>query len=168
MQSKIHFVFAGTPFTAGDTMDFWWYDGAERPPQTVIDAVGGKLPSSGAVMIGTEGAILLPHIDYPSLHPQAKFIDREVEKGTSRNHYHEFLDAVLKGPGTRCSAGFDYAALLTEVVLLGTMACHHPAESWPTTSTRCSSSVSATGTTDSRAATAPIPNPEGSGPTRCV
>ena len=73
-------------------------------------------------MIGTEGAILLPHIDYPSLHPQAKFVDREVEKGVSRNHYHEFLDAVLKGPGTRCSAGIDYAALLTEVVLLGTMA----------------------------------------------
>ena len=44
----------------------------------------------------------------------------------SRNHYHEFLDAVLKGPGARCSAGFDYASLLTEVVLLGTMAIHHP------------------------------------------
>ena len=47
MQSKIHFVFRGTPYTAGDTLDFWWYDGAERPPQAVIDAVGGKLPSSG-------------------------------------------------------------------------------------------------------------------------
>ncbi len=127
MQSRIHYVFSGTPHTAGETVDFWWYDGPERPPQAVIDAVGGKLPSAGAVMIGTEGAILLPHIDYPSLHPQAKFIDREVEKGVSRNHYHEFVDAVLKGPGARCSAGFDYASLLTEVVLLGTMACHHPA-----------------------------------------
>ena len=128
VQSKIHFVFGRTPHTAGDTLDFWWYDGPERPPQQVIDAVGGKIPSSGAVIIGAEGAILLPHIDYPSLHPQAKFIDREIEKGASRNHYHEFLDAVLAGPGTRCSAGFDYAALLTEVVLLGTMACHHPSE----------------------------------------
>jgi hypothetical protein len=78
------------------------------------------------VLIGTEGAILLPHIDYPSLHPQTKFIDREIEKGVSRNHYYEFLDAVLKGPGARCSAGFDYASLLTEVVLLGTMACYQP------------------------------------------
>ncbi len=127
VQSKIHYVFGGTPYTAGETVDFWWYDGPERPPQAVIDAVGGKVPSAGAVMIGTDGAILLPHIDYPSLHPQAKFIDREVEKGVSRNHYHEFLDAVLKGPGASCSAGFDYASLLTEVVLLGTMACHHPA-----------------------------------------
>jgi predicted dehydrogenase len=128
VQSKFHFVFGGTPYTAGDSLDFWWYDGTERPPQAVIDAVGGKLPSSGAVMIGTEGAILLPHIDYPSLHPQEKYINREIEKGASRNHYHEFLDAVLKGPGTLCSANFDYAALLTEVVLLGTIACHEPGE----------------------------------------
>jgi predicted dehydrogenase len=128
IRSKIHYVFGATPYTAGDSLDFWWYDGAERPPQQVIDAVGGKLPSSGAVLIGTNGAILLPHIDYPTLHPQERFINREVEKGTSRNHYHEFLDAVLAGPGARCSAGFDYAALLTEVVLLGTLACQHSAE----------------------------------------
>jgi predicted dehydrogenase len=128
VQSKIHFVFGGTPYTASDTLDFWWYDGAERPPQQVIDAVGGKLPSSGSVMIGTEGVILLPHIDYPSLHPQQKFIDREIEKGTSRDHYHEFLDAVAAGPGVKCSANLDYAALLTEVVLLGTLACHQPSE----------------------------------------
>ena len=128
VQSKIHFVFRGTPYTASDTMDFWWYDGSERPPQTVIDAVGGKLPSSGSVMIGTEGAILLPHIDYPALHPQAKFVDREIQKGVSRNHYHEFLDAVLKGPGTRCSANMDYAALVTEAVLLGSVAEHYPGE----------------------------------------
>jgi hypothetical protein len=115
-------------YTANETVDFWWYDGAERPPQTVIDAAGGKLPSSGSVMIGTEGAILLPHIDYPSLHPQAKFIDREIEKGASRNHYHEFLDAVLKGPGTKCSANMDYAALVTEAVLLGTIALQRPSE----------------------------------------
>jgi predicted dehydrogenase len=128
VQSKIHFAFGGTPYTAGDSLDFWWYDGPERPPQQVIDAVGGKLPSSGSVMIGTEGAILLPHIAYPSLHPQSKFVDREIEKGTSRNHYHEFLDAVAAGPGTRCSANFDYAALLTEVVLLGTLALREPSE----------------------------------------
>jgi predicted dehydrogenase len=128
INSKIHFQFGGTAYTAGDSLDFWWYDGAERPPQQVIDAVGGKLPSSGAVMIGTEGAILLPHIDYPTLHPQAKFVDREVQKGTSRNHYHEFLNAVVAGPGTRCSANLDYAALLTEVVLLGTLACRQPSD----------------------------------------
>lgn len=128
VQSKIHYVFDGTSLTAGDTLDFWWYDGDERPPQQVIDAAGGKLPGSGAVFIGTEGAILLPHIDYPTLHPQEKFLDYEVKKGESRNHYHEFLDAVVAGPGARPSANLDYAALLTEVVLLGTIACRYPAE----------------------------------------
>ena len=125
-QSRIHYRFAPTPYTAGDTLDFWWYDGPERPPQAVIDAAGGKLPGTGSVIVGTDGAILLPHIDYPSLHPQDRFLEHEIEKGVSRNHYHEFLDAVIAGPGTRCSAGFDYATLLTEVVLLGTMASHYP------------------------------------------
>ena len=126
--SKFKYVFPGTPYTAGDSLDFWWYDGSERPPQAILDAVGGKIPSAGVVLIGTNGAILLPHIDYPSLHPQEKYIDREVPKFASRNHYHEFLDAVLAGPGTQCSAGFQYASLLTEVVLLGTLACQHPNE----------------------------------------
>jgi predicted dehydrogenase len=126
MQSKFHYVFGGTPYTASDSLDFWWYDGQERPPQNIVDAVGGKLPSSGAVLIGTEGAILLPHIDFPSLHPQTKFAEYQDPKVAPRNHYHEFLDAVLSGPGTRCSANLDYAALLTEVVLLGTLACHQP------------------------------------------
>ena len=128
VRSKFHFVFPGTAVTAGDALDFWWYDGEERPPQPVIDAVGGKVPSSGVVLIGTEGAILLPHIAAPTLHPQEKYRDRQIPKVESRNHYHEFLDAVLAGPGTRCSANFDYASLLTEVVLLGTLALYHPGE----------------------------------------
>lgn len=128
MRSKIRYVFDGTPVTAGSTLEFWWYDGDERPPQAVVDAAGGKLPSAGAVLIGTEGAILLPHIDMPALHPEVKFAEYTMPEIEPRNHYHEFLDAVLAGPGSRCSAGFDYAALLTEVVLLGTMATQHSGE----------------------------------------
>src|SRR5262245_39985612 len=128
IQSKIHYVFGATPYTAGDSLDFWWYDGQERPPQAIVDAVGGKIPSSGVVIVGTEGAILLPHIAPPVLFPTAKFADRPLPAVTPRNHYHEFLDAVAAGPGTKCSANFDYASLVTEIVLLGTLACHHPSE----------------------------------------
>src|SRR5262249_21394598 len=92
--SKIHYVFGGTPVTASDTLDFWWYDGIERPPQAVIDAVGGKVPSSGVAIIGTDGAILLPHIDKPLLFPTAKFAGYPMPAVTPRNHYHEFLDGV--------------------------------------------------------------------------
>ena len=122
------FVFPGTPLTAGGTLDFWWYDGATRPPDAVVDAAGGTLPGSGAVFIGTEGAILLPHIGPPTLHPADRFAGRVVPAAPERNHYHEFLDAVLAGPGTVCSAGFDYAALVTEAVLLGSVAEHYPGE----------------------------------------
>lgn len=126
--SRLHFVFPGTTLTAGSTIDFWWYDGQERPPQEVIDQVGGKVPGSGAAIIGTEGAILLPHIAPPTLHPAERFAARPLPVMATRNHYHEFLDAVLTGPGTQCSAGFDYAALLTEAVLLGTVASHYPGQ----------------------------------------
>jgi predicted dehydrogenase len=128
IDAKIKLVFPGTSFTAGSTLDFWWYDGATRPPQQVADAVGGKVPGSGAVIIGTGGAILLPHIGPPTLHPESAFAARTVPTVEARNHYHEFLDAVLKGPGTTCSAGFDYAQLVTEAVLLGSVAEHFPNE----------------------------------------
>lgn len=128
IDARIKFVFPGTPLTAADTLDFWWYDGATRPPQAVVDAVGGKVPSSGAAILGTDGAVLLPHVGAPTLYPSEKFAKTVIPTIEPRNHYHEFLDAVLKGPGTRCSANFDYASLVTEAVLLGSVAEHFPNE----------------------------------------
>ena len=101
IDAKIKLVFPGTSLTAGSTLDFWWYDGATRPPQNVAAAVGGTVPGSGAVIIGTDGAILLPHIGPPTLHPASTFASRTVPTPEARNHYHEFLDAVLKGPAPR-------------------------------------------------------------------
>ena len=126
IDAKLKLVFPGTPVTADKTLDFWWYDGATRPPETVAAAVGGTLPASGVVLLGTEGAILLPHIGPPTLHPADTFAGRVVPTVPERNHYHEFLDAVLAGPGTVCSAGFDYASRVTEAVLLGSVAEHYP------------------------------------------
>jgi hypothetical protein len=78
------------------------------------------------VVLGTEGAILLPHIGPPALHPADTFAGHVIPTVPARNHYHEFLDAVLAGPGTVCSAGFDYASRVTEAVLLGSVAEHNP------------------------------------------
>ena len=128
IDATLKFVFPGTRLTADRTLDFWWYDGAARPPQAVADAAGGTLPGSGAVIVGTEGAILLPHIGAPTLHPAEKFAGREIPAAPARNHYVEFLDAVLAGPGTVCSANFDYASLVTEAVLLGSVAEHFPGQ----------------------------------------
>jgi hypothetical protein len=128
IDAKLKLVFPGNALTASPTLDFWWYDGATRPPAAVAEAVGGTVPDSGAVILGTEGAILLPHIGAPTLHPAGTFAGRVVPTVPARNHYHEFLDAVLAGPGTVCSAGFDYASRVTEAVLLGSVAEHFPGE----------------------------------------
>lgn len=126
VQSRIRYVFPGTALTEGDTLDFWWYDGEEPVPQEVIDLAGGTRPPSGSACIGTEGVLLLPHIGEPALHPAEKFAARTAPAAAPRNHWHEFLDAVQQGPGTPTSAGFDYSQLVTEVVLLGTIATHYP------------------------------------------
>jgi predicted dehydrogenase len=128
IDAKIKLVYPGTSLTAGETLDFWWYDGATRPPQEVAALTGGTLTGQGSVMVGTEGTLLLPHIGEPSLFPAGKFASRTLPTPEARNHWHEFLDAVLKGPGTPTSANFDYASLVTEAVLLGAIAEFFPNE----------------------------------------
>lgn len=126
IQSRIQYTFPGTAVTAGDTLDFWWYDGEEPVPAAVIDQVGGTRPPSGVVFLGEKGALLLPHVGEPTLHPANSYASHALPQLEPRDHWGEFLDAVLKGKGTTCSAGFDYAQLVTEVVLLGTIASHYP------------------------------------------
>ena len=42
----------------------------------------------------------------------------------SKKHYHQFVDACLGND--ECSASFNYAARLTETILLGVVACRFP------------------------------------------
>lgn len=126
IDAKIKYTFKGTKLTAGDTVDFWWYDGAARPPQELASLAGGKLPGTGALLVGTEGAIVLPHVGDPVIYPESRAKERPISLLPARNHWHEFLDAVKQGPGTRCSASFDFASLVTEAVLLGSVAEHFP------------------------------------------
>jgi predicted dehydrogenase len=128
VRGRYHYVYPGTEITANKTVDVWWYDGSERPPDAIAALVDGKLPDQGTVFVGTEGALLLPHGgNEPLLYPQAKFTSRAnwptIEP---RDHYGEFLDAVLASG--KCSAGFDYAGPLSESVLLGNVAAWYPGE----------------------------------------
>ena len=73
--------------------------------------------------------LVLPHMD-PSyfLLPAEKFESLQIPELPPRDHYAEFLDAVLARQRTPTSAGFHYAGPLTETVLLGTVAARFPKE----------------------------------------
>jgi predicted dehydrogenase len=127
VRGRYHYVYPGTEVTDGNTVDVWWYDGTERPPAEILERVDGTLPDQGTVFVGTEGTLLLPHAaQQPLLFPQAKFASQTWPDIAPRDHYGEFLEAVLAN--TKCSASFDYAGPLSESVLLGNVATWFPGE----------------------------------------
>ncbi|MBW8243128.1 Gfo/Idh/MocA family oxidoreductase [Muricauda oceani] len=103
-----------------------------------------ELPEQGAMFVGTKGRLLLPHfMQLPKKIRKGKYVDisKEIAKVSEENnlgepirnyategpkHYHQFVDACLGKDTT--TAPFDYAARLTETILLGTIAGRFPGE----------------------------------------
>jgi len=142
----VTYSFPGTKYTT-DEFEWVWYDGpgapdTDHPEMKLPD--GETLPEQGALFIGTEGTLLLPHfMELPRKIVDGKYVDisteiaaREKENNMpepvrdyaseSPKHYHQFVDACL-GEG-ECTAPFDYAARLTETILLGVIAGRFPGE----------------------------------------
>jgi predicted dehydrogenase len=127
-----HYVFPGTAFTEGKTVEVTWYDGKQRPPADIqalaIDPdkdakdKDNKLPDQGSIFLGTHGVMVLPHIGKPRLLGEAK--GHAIEMVAGENHWHQFINAA-RGEG-KTTAGFDYAGPLTEAVLLGSVASRFP------------------------------------------
>jgi predicted dehydrogenase len=128
VRAKFHYVFPGTALTEGKTVDYWWYDGSERPPAAIVEQVGDRMPPQGNIFVGTEGVIVLPHGGAPFALPADKFKDAKAPDVQPRDHYAEFLEAIAGGGTAKPSANFDYAGPLTETVLLGNAAAHYPGE----------------------------------------
>jgi predicted dehydrogenase len=98
----------------------------------------GQLPDQGAMFVGTKGRLLLPHfMQLPKKIVRGNYVD--ISKEIARHnlgepirnyasegpkHYHQFVDACL-GKG-ECTAPFEYAARLTETILLGVIAGRFP------------------------------------------
>lgn len=167
----VTYEFPGTPYTTG-SLKWIWYDGVGAPRMSEdlmlpgmemkkdkktedasakdkisLDAgvaAENELPEQGAMFVGEEGRLLLPHfMQLPRKIKKGKFVDisKEIAKVSKENnlgepvrdydregpkHYHQFVDACL-GKGTT-TAPFDYAARLTETILLGTIAGRFPGE----------------------------------------
>ncbi|MEC7265343.1 MAG: Gfo/Idh/MocA family oxidoreductase [Bacteroidota bacterium] len=107
-------------------------------------AAENELPDQGAMFVGEKGRLLLPHfMQLPKKIKKGKYVDisKEIAKVSKEHnlgepirnyetegpkHYHQFVDACLgKGETT---APFNYAARLTETILLGTIAGRFPGE----------------------------------------
>lgn len=125
INSRIHFTFPGTRFTAENTVTVTWYDGNQKPPADVLALLeGDERPDTGSIFVGTQGTLVLPHVNRPLLYPDAKFQHFKYPEVQSEDHWLSFVEACL-GKGTT-SAGFNYSGPLTEAVLTGTIACRFP------------------------------------------
>ena len=128
-KARVKVTYPGTEYTAGPTVDVWWYDGGELPPEAIREQVGTRLPQQGSVVVGTDGLIVLPHLSAEAfVLPESKMAVLPAFDLPDRNHYHEFVDVVLGGGRQACSASFDYAGPLTESVLIGNVAARYPGE----------------------------------------
>lgn len=123
--NHITWQFPGTDLTEGESFPLEWFDGEFYPPQEIRDLFkGGEYPAESAMLIGTEGALLIPHGKMPVYIPTGTPKDVKVPTLAERNHYHHFVDACLGGEKTE--SHFAQSGPMTEAVLLGTIAIRVP------------------------------------------
>ena len=124
----ITWVFPGNAKSGGKDFTVEWFDGLLYPPadvQALVKEAGfSEYPAESAMVIGSEGALLLPHTSGPVLLPKTKFEGRAKPKLAARNHYHHFLDACLGGE--MCESHFLQTGPMAETIILGTVAIRVP------------------------------------------
>jgi len=120
----IKWIFPGNEYTESDTLPLEWFDGEFYPPQEIRDLFTGEYPAESSMLIGTEGALLLPHGGTPVLLPEEKFRDYKMPVFEPGNHYHNFVVACLGGPAS--ASHFAKTGPMTEAIILGTVAIRVP------------------------------------------
>ena len=124
----ITWTFPGSKISDGKAFTMEWFDGLIFPPEEAQalsrEAGFSEYPAESSLVIGTEGAMLLPHQAGPVLLPKAKYASYERPKAPRRNHYHHFLDAILGGE--MCESHFEQTGPMAEAIILGTVAIRVP------------------------------------------
>ena len=95
-----------------------WYDGGIKPPRPAELEPGRELPDSGNMYVGDKGIILGNRIV-----PESKMKAYELPPKTLKRRsgtWGEWIEAIRGGEPAHCN--FDWAAVLTEAVLLGNIA----------------------------------------------
>lgn len=116
------YVFEATPRTAGP-LPFRWTDGSgpSRPDASRAQLPEGvSLPGAGSFLVGEKGVMVLPHWSMPRFYRDGEPMEVEVVSVGGKNHYHEFVDAILGEDET--GSPFSFACPVTECVLVGVVA----------------------------------------------
>ncbi len=128
LYSEVKYEFPANKHTTRGPLNLTWHDGGRKAPHQLLEDLGaGEVPANACLFVGTKGALLANPYDHARLLGNEAFADIEIPEGVARNHWHQYVDAV-QGKG-ECSANFEYAAMLTEVALLGNVALSYPHES---------------------------------------
>jgi predicted dehydrogenase len=123
--NHIKWMFPGNDLTESNELPIEWFDGEFYPPQEVQDLFhGDTYPPESAMLVGTDGALLVAHGNDLVLLPQSKFKNHKIPNFRERNHYHHFADACLGGENSE--SHFAQTGPMTEAILLGTVAIRIP------------------------------------------
>lgn len=123
--NHIKWTFPGNELTESNELQVEWFDGEFYPPKEIQDLFHGETyPPESAMVVGTEGALLVAHGNDLVLLPHDKFKDHRIPNFSERNHYHHFVDACLGGENT--GSHFAQTGPMTEAILLGTVAARVP------------------------------------------
>ncbi|MDO4549964.1 MAG: Gfo/Idh/MocA family oxidoreductase [Planctomycetia bacterium] len=123
--SIINFDFPGNDWRP--SIKFTWMDGGQRPDASLLE--GDKPGGSGCLLIGTKGKLYskddygrdkkfygIPEDEIQNCREKIDFV-------RSPGHFVEFAEAIKANDPTKCWSNFpDYAAPLTETILLGNLA----------------------------------------------
>ena len=101
-----------------------WYDGGRLPERPAELEAGRRMPESGTIFVGDNGKIISDEYSgAPRIIPESKMKAYKVPPKTlprSIGHHEEWV-AACKG-GKPAGSNFEFASLMTQVVLLGNVA----------------------------------------------
>jgi predicted dehydrogenase len=122
----IHYEFPGSSQTTDSTLPVTWYDGGKQPARDLFgfSSANEPIPGSGALFLGEQANLLLPHVGAPRLLGGTKAAEAAIGHVDGFSHYHAFIDACL-GQGETGSS-FEFGGPLAEASLLGTIAVRFP------------------------------------------
>lgn len=124
----VEYLFPGTAYTDGD-LRVHWVSGKKRAPKELTSLIPeGIRYRFGCLLKGSEGVLLMRHGSPPVLLPADGFKGIRPEKFDPLKHHGSFIDAAISGDQSHLMSPIDFAASMTEFILLGNIAMQHAPE----------------------------------------